>query len=103
MENNLYIKTLENNATAAAINWAKTGLGFDKMKSGLNEYIEAIGANQAIGMDKEAIKYGRRAGAGRIGINSIHALTRQQEQTLHDKLMEIADELPELRRRAFRR
>jgi hypothetical protein len=85
------LETLEQEATRAAINWAKSGLGYYTMESCANKYIEATGANHAIGNDAEAIRYGRQAAALRINICAIHALDKIQEQHLHDRLMEIAE------------
>ena len=90
MESN-QIEALEQEATRAAINWAKSGLGYYTMESCVNKYIEATGANHAIGNDAEAIRYGRQAAALRINICAIHALDKNQEQHLHDRLMEIAE------------
>ena len=103
MENNSRIKALEGNATATAVNWVRNGASLAEMKSAVNAYLEAIGANQSLGNDKEAILLRRRAGVNRIDIDSIHLLTKQQEQTIHNKLTEIAEELPVSQRRHFRR
>ncbi len=94
---------LERNAANAAIRWTKTGTGYFVMEEAVNRYIEATGANRAVGNDPEAIRLGREAAALRIDIDSMHALSRDQEQRLHDALMKIAaDGVPRQRRR-FRR
>ena len=84
------IKALEQSATSAAIAWAKSGIGYTAMQRTVNDYIEATGANRAINNDAEAILHGRRAAATRINICAIHALTKPQEERLHDALMQIA-------------
>ena len=91
MENKTF-ETLERNAASAAIKWAKTGIGYLTMEDAVNKYIEAIGANRAIGNDPEAIRLSRRSAALRIDIDSIHALSKDQEQRLHDTLMKIAED-----------
>lgn len=91
MEQNV-IDILEQEATRAAINWAKSGVGYNTMESCVNKYIDATGANHAIGNDAEAIRYGRQAAVLRINICAIHALDKNQEQHLHDRLMEIAED-----------
>ena len=91
MESN-QIEALEQEATRAAINWAKSGVGYYTMESCVNKYIEAIGANHAVGNDTDAIRYGRQAAVLRINICAIHALDKNQEQHLHDRLMEIAED-----------
>ena len=67
------------------------------------EQIDAIGANRAIGNDPEAIRLGREAAALRIDIESIHALSKDQEQRLNDALMKIARDGVPRPRRSFRR
>ena len=91
MENKTF-ETLEQNAASAAIKWAKTGIGYLTMEDAVNKYIDAIGANHAIGNDPEAIRLSRRSAALRIDIDSIHALSKDQEQRLHDTLMKIAED-----------
>lgn len=91
MENKTF-ETLEQNAASAAIKWAKTGIGYLTMEDAVNKYIDAIGANRAIGNDPEAIRLSRRSAALRIDIDSIHALSKDQEQRLHDTLMKIAED-----------
>ena len=91
MENKAF-ETLEQNAASAAIKWVKTGIGYLTMEDAVNKYIEAIGANRAIGNDPEAIRLSRRSAALRIDIDSIHALSKDQEQRLHDTLMKIAED-----------
>ena len=86
-----HIEALEQEATRAAINWTKSGLGYYTMEKLVNDYMEAIGANHSIGNDEEAIRYGRQAAALRINICAIHALNKEQEQHLHNRLMEIAE------------
>ena len=86
------IDILEQEATRAASNWAKSGVGYNTMESCVNKYIDATGANHAIGNDAEAIRYGRQAAVLRINICAIHALDKNQEQHLHDRLMEIAED-----------
>ncbi|MBR1502648.1 MAG: hypothetical protein IJ618_02040 [Prevotella sp.] len=93
------LESLESEATRAAINWAKTGLGEYTMERTVNDYIEATGANHAIGNDEAAIRYGRQAAALRINVCAIHALDKNQEQHLHEKLMSIAEDgVPRQRR-----
>ena len=93
------LKALEQIAADAAIKWAKTGMGYFAMEDAVNKYIDATGANRAIGNDPEAIRLGREAAALRIDIESIHALTKDQEQRLNDALMKIArDGVPRQRR-----
>ena len=94
---------LEQNAANAAIKWAKTGVGYLTMEDAVNKYIDAIGANRAIGNDPEAIRLSRRSAALRIDIDSIHALSKEQEQILHDALMKIAEDGVPRQRRGFRR
>ena len=96
-------KVLEQIAADAAIKWAKTGIGYFSMEDAVNKYIDAIGANRAIGNDPEAIRLGREAAALRIDIESIHALTKDQEQRLNDALMKIARDGVPRPRRSFRR
>ena len=91
MENKTF-ETLEQNAASAAVKWAKTGIGYLTMEDAVNRYIDAIGANRAIGNDPEAIRLSRRSAALRIDIDSIHALSKDQEQRLHDTLMKIAED-----------
>ena len=91
MENKTF-ETLEQNAASAAIKWAKTGIGYLTMEDAVNKYIDAIGANRAIGNDPEAIRLSRRSAALRIDIDSIQALSKDQEQRLHDTLMKIAED-----------
>ena len=88
------LESLGRNAADAAIRWAKTGTGYHTMQDAVNKYIDAMGANYAIGNDHEAIRLGREAAALRIDIESIHALTKEQEQRLHDALMKIANGPP---------
>lgn len=95
------IKALEQNATNAAIAWAKSGVGYENMKDIVNDYIEATGANRAIGNDAEAILNGRRAAVTRIDVCAIHALTKPEEKHLHDALIQIATDGVE--RRSYRR
>ena len=102
MDNDKF-NALEQNAANAAIKWAKTGIGYFTMEAAVNKYIEAIGANRAIGNDPEAIRLGREAAALRIDIESIHALTKDQEQRLNDALMKIARDGVPRTRRCFRR
>ena len=102
MENKTF-ETLEQNAASAAIKWAKTGIGYLTMEDAVNKYIDAIGANRAIGNDPEAIRLSRRSAALRINIDSIHALSKDQEQRLHDALMKIAEDGVPRQRRGFRR
>jgi hypothetical protein len=97
------LKVLEQNAVNAAIRWAKTGVGYFTMEEAVNKYIEAVGANRAIGNDPEAIRLGRKAAALRIDIESIHALTKDQEQRLHDTLMKTVEDGVPRQRRGFRR
>ena len=97
------LETLEQNAVNAAIRWAKTGTGYFAMEDAVNKYIDAIGANRAIGNDPEAIRLGREAAALRIDIESIHALTKDQEQRLHDTLMKIVEDGVPQPRRGLRR
>ena len=97
------LKALEQIAADAAIKWAKTGMGYFAMEDAVNKYIDAIGANRAIGNDPEAIRLGRESAALRINIDSIHALTKDQEQRLHDALMKIAGDGVQRQRRGFRR
>ena len=84
------LKALEQIAADAAIKWAKTGIGYFAMEDAVNKYIDAVGADRAIGNDPEAIRPDREATALRIDIESIHALTKDQEQRLNDALMRIA-------------
>ena len=97
------LKALEQIAADAAIKWAKTGMGYFAMEDAANKYIDATGANRAIGNDPEAIRLGREAAAMRIDIESIHALTKDQEQRLNDALMKIARDGVPRQRRSFRR
>ena len=94
---------LEQDAANAAIKWAKTGVGYLTMEDAVNKYIDAIGANRAIGNDPEAIRLGREAAVLRIDIDSIHALSKSQEQKLYDALMKIAGDGVPQQRRGFRR
>ena len=92
------LKALEQIAADAAIKWAKTGIGYFAMEDAVNKYINAVGANRAIGNDPEAIRLGREAAVLRIDIESIHALTKDQEQRLNDALVKIArDGVPRTR------
>ena len=100
---NMDANELKNEAIRAAIRWAKTGVGYFRMEDAVNKYIEAIGANRAIGNDPEAIRLGRKAAALRIDIESIHALTKDQEQRLHDTLMTTVEDGVPRQRRGFRR
>lgn len=100
MTQDTMIKSLEQTATNAAIAWAKSGIGYENMKSAVNDYIKATGANDAVGNDAEAILHGRLAAATRINVCAIHALTKPEEQRLHDALHEIATDGVE--RRHFR-
>ena len=100
---NNYLEELKQNAVNAAIRWAKTETGYYTMEDAFNKYIEAIGADNAIGNDPEAIRLGREAAALRIDIESIHALTKDQEQRLHDTLMKIVENGVPRPRRVFRR
>ena len=97
------LKALEQIAADAAIKWAKTGMGYFAMEDAVNKYIDAIGANRAIGNDPEAIRLGREAAVLRIDIDSIHALSKSQEQKLYDALMKIAGDGVPRQRRGFRR
>ena len=97
------LKALEQIAADAAIKWAKTGIGYFSMEDAVNKYIDATGANRAIGNDPEAIRLGREAAALRIDIESIHALSKDQEQRLNDALMKIARDGVPRPRRSFRR
>ena len=97
------LKALEQIAADAAIKWAKTGMGYFAMEDAVNKYIDATGANRAIGNDPEAIRLGREAAAMRIDIESIHALTKDQEQRLNDALMKIVRDGVPRPRRCFRR
>ena len=97
------LKALEQIAADAAIKWAKTGMGYFAMEDAVNKYIDATGANRAIGNDPEAIRLGREAAALRIDIESIHALTKDQEQRLNDALMKIVRDGVPRPRRCFRR
>ena len=102
MENDS-LKALFQTAAVAAVRWAKTGAGHPAMVDAVNKYVDAVGANRAIGNDPEAIRLGREAAVLRIDKESVHALTKDQEQRLHDALMKIAgDGVPRPRRR-FRR
>ena len=94
---------LEQDAANAAIKWAKTGIGYLTMEDAVNKYIDAIGANRAIGNDPEAIRLSRRSAALRVDIDSIHALSKDQELRLHDTLMKIAEDGVPRQRRGFRR
>ena len=94
---------LEQDAANAAIKWAKTGVGYLTMEDAVNKYIDAIGANRAIGNDPEAIRLSRRSAALRVDIDSIHALSKDQELRLHDALMKIAEDGVPRQRRGFRR
>ena len=84
------LNALEQVATEAAIDWAKSHMGYSCMEKAVNDYIEAIGANKAIGNDSETIRLSREAAALRININAIHALNKSEEQRLNDALMKIA-------------
>ena len=97
------LKALEQIAADAAIKWAKTGMGYFAMEDAVNKYIDATGANRAIGNDPEAIRLGREAAALRIDIESIHALNKDQEQRLNDALMKIVRDGVPRPRRCFRR
>jgi len=97
------LKALEQIAADAAIKWAKTGMGYFAMEDAVNKYIDATGAIRAIGNDPEAIRLGREAAALRIDIESIHALTKDQEQRLNDALIKIARDGVPRTRRCFRR
>ena len=94
---------LEQEATRLAIRWAKTGFAFNTMEQAVNDFMEAIGANRAIGNDPEAIRLGREAAVLRINVNAIHALDKQQEQRLHDTLIDIAQRGVPRQRRGWRR
>jgi quinolinate synthase len=65
-------------ATNAAISWANSGFGYYMMEKALNEYIEAFGANVAIGDNLEMIKNKREAAAQRINLCAIHAMTEDR-------------------------
>ena len=97
------LKALEQIAADAAIKWAKIGMGYFAMEDAVNKYIDATGANRAIGNDPEAIRLGREAAVLRIDIDSIHALSKSQEQKLYDALMKIAGDGVPRQRRGFRR
>ena len=91
------------NAANAAIRWAKTGVGYFTMEDAVNKYIDAVGVNRAIGNNPEAIRLGRKSAVLRINIDSIHTLSHDQEQRLHDALMKIAEDGVPRIRRGFRR
>lgn len=86
------INRYEAEAVRSAIHWAKTGIGYFTMEQKVNDYIAATGANSSIGNDEAAILHGRRAAALRINIMSISELSKDEEQKLHDRLIEIAEE-----------
>ena len=88
------LDTLEQKATDAAIRWAQSGFGYFTMERSVNGYIEALGANRAIGDDTEAIRLGREAAALHINICVIHALNKSEELQLHEALIKIANDLP---------
>ena len=90
--NNDDINRYEAEAVRYAVHWAKTGIGYFTMEQKVNEYIEATGANRSVGSDEAAILHGRRAAALRINIMSISELSKAEEQKLHDRLIEIAEE-----------
>ncbi len=90
--NNDRIDRLEQNAVRLAVRWAKTGIAYNSMVSAVNDYMEAVGANRAIDDNPEVIRLGREIAALRIDIDSIHALSKDQEQRLHDTLMKIAED-----------
>lgn len=94
---------LEQTATDEAIHWAKSGTGYFAMERAVNDYIEAVGANMAIGNDTEALCLSREAAALRININVIHALDKSEEQRLYDALMKIAGDVPPRRSRGRHR
>lgn len=90
--NNDEINRYEAEAVRYAVHWAKTGLGYFTMEEKVNDYIAATGANSSIGGDEAAILHGRRAATLRINIMSISELSKAEEQKLHDRLIEIAEE-----------
>ena len=97
--NNDRIDRLEQYAVHLAVRWAKTGIAYNSMVSAVNDYMEAIGANRAIDDNPEVIRLGREIAALRIDVGSIYALTKEQEQRLHDTLLKIAaDGVPQQRR-----
>ena len=85
---------MEQKATDAAIRWVQSGFGYFTMERSVNDYIEALGANRAMGNDTEAIRLGREAAALRINICAIHALNKSEEKQLHETLIKIANDLP---------
>ena len=93
------LDALRQEAADAAVRWAKTGNGFSEMEAAVNLYAEVMGSNRAIGNDPEAIRLSREVAALQVNIDCIHALTKDQEQRLHDTLMRIAEDgVPRLRR-----
>lgn len=78
-------------AVSWAVGYAKNGFGYFSMRSAVNKYMEAMGANHACNNDREAIIFGRKAAAERVCIESLSRLTVEQEKHLHDRLMEIAE------------
>ena len=77
-------------AVELAVHWAKTGLRQFSMRDAVNDYMEEVGANQA--MTDESIIDRRRICAQQIPIKSSAFLSKDELHKVEQELKRIAED-----------
>lgn len=77
-------------AVELAVHWAKTGLRQFSMRDAVNDYMEEVGANQA--MTDESIIDRRRIFAQQLTIKSIAFLSKDELHKVEQELKRIAED-----------
>ena len=77
-------------AVDLAVHWAKTGLRQFSMRDAVNDYMEKVGANQA--MTDESIIDRRRICAQQLTIRSIAFLSKDELHKVEQELKRIAED-----------
>ena len=77
-------------AADVALHWAKTGLRQFSMRDAVNDYMEEVGANQA--MTDESIIDRRRICAQQLTIKSIAFLSKDELHKVEQELKRIAED-----------
>lgn len=81
----------EKEAVKTVIYWGKTRIGMYSMRTAVNTYMEAPGANQSI-CGKEGINERRKIVANGIAISCIASLTKEQLYKVETELKRIAND-----------
>ena len=77
-------------AVDLAVHWAKTGLRQFSMRDAVNDFMEEVGANNA--MSDESIIDRRRICAQQLTIKSIAFLSKDELQRVEQELKRIAED-----------